>query len=455
MRKKQLDMCEGSVFWKMVRFFFPILLTGLLQQLFNAADVVLAGRLGTSGNDTVAAVGSTTALTGLMINFFIGCSSGSAVAVTHAVGSHHGERIKKTVHTAILLSVTPGAMLTVLGLVASEWLLRLMNTPEHILGLSADYLHAYFLGMIPCMLYNFGAAILRAVGETQKPLYFLLISGPIKLILVVFFVSVLKMDVTGLALATSCSQAVAAALVVIELLRRQDDCRLILKELRFYAAPLKKILRLGIPSGIQSATFSLSGVFIQSSVNSLSHLSGFIEGNAAAASIESFSNIITGAYFQTGLNFTGQNVGAGKYDRVKKIFIDLSLFAVGFSILVSLGVCLFAKPLLGVYIRGDGQAIRWGTVRLLFMFVPMFMQGLMDTSSGCIRGMGLSVSTMLISLVGVCGFRIAWVFTVFQTYHTPECLYVSYPITWSITWLAELILYIVVYKKKAKIPVTT
>ncbi len=455
MRKKQLDMCEGSVFWKMVRFFFPILLTGLLQQLFNAADVVLAGRLGTSGNDTVAAVGSTTALTGLMINFFIGCSSGSAVAVTHAVGSHHGERIKKTVHTAILLSVTLGAMLTVLGLVASEWLLRLMNTPEHILGLSADYLHAYFLGMIPCMLYNFGAAILRAVGETQKPLYFLLISGPIKLILVVFFVSVLKMDVTGLALATSCSQAVAAALVVIELLRRQDDCRLILKELRFYAAPLKKILRLGIPSGIQSATFSLSGVFIQSSVNSLSHLSGFIEGNAAAASIESFSNIITGAYFQTGLNFTGQNVGAGKYDRVKKIFIDLSLFAVGFSILVSLGVCLFAKPLLGVYIRGDGQAIRWGTVRLLFMFVPMFMQGLMDTSSGCIRGMGLSVSTMLISLVGVCGFRIAWVFTVFQTYHTPECLYVSYPITWSITWLAELILYIVVYKKKAKIPVTT
>ncbi len=451
MRRNKINMCEGPILSKMVRFLIPILLTGLLQQFFNAADVILAGRLGTSGNDAVAAVGSTTALTGLLINFFIGCSSGSAVAVSHAVGNHRGDAIKKTVHTAMLLAVTLGAILTLIGLCTSEWILRLMNTPSEIIGLSVDYLRAYFLGMIPCMVYNFGAAILRAVGETQKPLYFLLISGPVKLLLTVLFVSGMKLDVTGLALATTCSQAVAAGLVLLALFRRQDECRLIWKELRFYAKPLKKILRLGIPSGIQSATFSLSGVFVQSSVNSLSHLNGFIAGNAAAANVENFAGIITGAFFQTGLNFVGQNTGAGRYDRIKKIYIELSLLSTGFIAVVSLLVCLFPAPILRIYIEGDAEAVRWGTVRLIYLFVPLFLQGLMDVSSGCIRGMGVSFSTMVITLVGVCGFRIAWMLTVFQSpaFHTPQWLYVVYPISWGITWLAELVLYIFIYKKKS------
>lgn len=453
MRKSNIDMCEGPILSKMVRFFIPILLTGFLQQFFNAADVVLAGRLGTSGNDAVAAVGSTTALTGLLINFFIGCSSGSAVAVTHAVGTHSRDAIKKTVHTAMLLAVTLGAILTLLGLCASEWMLRMMNTPAEIIGLSADYLRAYFWGMIPYMVYNFGAAILRAVGETQKPLYFLLVSGPVKLLLTVLFVAVMKLDVTGLALATTCSQTVAAVLILIALFRRKDDCRLILKELKFYAKPLKRILRLGIPSGIQSTTFSLSGVFIQSAVNSLSHLSGFIAGNAAAASLENFAGIITGAFFQTGLNFTGQNTGACKYDRVKKIYLYLSLFSTGFIAVVSLLVCLFPIPLLSLYIEGDGEAIRWGTVRLLFLFVPLIFQGLMDVSGGCIRGMGSSFSPMIVALLGICGFRIVWMLTVFQmpAFHTPQWLYLCYPITWVITWLADLVLYVFIYKKKSKI----
>lgn len=450
MRTRRLDMCNGPIAIPMLRYTIPIFLAGLLQRFFVAADMILAGQLGTSGSDAVAAVGSTTALTGMLIGFFIGCSSGSAVAVSHALGGKNDKLARQTVHSAMLLSIVLGAALMLIGLIFSKSILVSMNTPEKYLKLAVIYLQIYFCSMIPNMVYNFGAAILRTAGDTKKPMYFLLVSGPVKLLLTVLFVSVMKMDVAGLALATTLSQVLSAALVVGALMKRTDACRLRLKELRFHAPPVKKILSLGIPSGIQSATFSLSGVIIQSSVNSLAHLEGFITGNAAATSLEAISETTTAAFFQAALTYTGQNTGAKQYDRVKKIFLWATIMCSITICVVSPLVLLFDEQLLGLYITDSPEAVAWGTVRLAFIYGPLLLQGFMDCISGVLRGMGVSVSCMLLNLVGICGFRILWLLTVFpiERFHTPQCLYVIYPITWATTTLAELILFRVIIKKK-------
>lgn len=448
---KKIDMCNGPIFKQMVRFVIPILLTNVLQQLINAADVILAGRLGTSGSDAVAAVGSTTAITSLLINFFIGCSTGSAVTVAHALGSKNERQIKETVHTAMLLSVVLGALLSITGFLFSEKILVLMGTPQNIVGKGTSYLQAYFLGMIGYMVYNFGAAILRAVGETQKPLYFLMFSGPVKLVLTIVLVAGLNLDVVGLALATALSQTLSAVLVVITLIKRDDTCKLIIKNLKFYASPLKKILRLGIPSGIQSATFSLSNVFIQSSVNSLAQLPGFVTGNAAACNVANFADILTGVFYNASLNFTGQNVGANKYDRVKKTYITSSLMSLVTIAVFAAACCIFARPILSLYITDSPDAIKYGVMRILWIFPFLLLQALMDTTSGSLRGMGISVSNTVISLLGVCGFRILWCVTVFEIFHLPQVLFLSYPISWIITFIAQLIIFIKVYKERKNI----
>ena len=449
MRGKRINMYDGPILTAMLRFGLPVLATGLLQQFFNSADVILAKHLATSGNDAVAAVGSTTALTSLMINFFIGCSTGSAVTVSRAFGSGDKEAVKQGIHTAMLLALLLGGILTVGGMTFSGTMLTMMGTPGSIMDLSTQYLNAYFSGMIPHMVYNFGAAILRAVGQSSQPLFFLMISGPLKLLLTVFFVSVCGMDVAGLAFANSCAQTVSATLVVISLAKRKDHCRLNLKSLKFYGESLKRILQLGIPSGIQSATFSLSNVFIQTSVNSLATIPGFITGNAAASSICAFADTLTSALYQISLTFIGQNAGALKYDRIKKGYqtaTGLTFVTVG---IVSCLVCIFSQQLLGLYIADDPNAIYWGKVRIMILFIPLVFQGLMDVNSGALRGLEVSLQPMVISLVGICGLRILWALTVFQIpqFHTPQMLFICYPITWVITYTAELILYISTYKK--------
>ncbi len=447
---KKLDMCNGPIFGKMVRFVIPILLTNVLQQLINAADVILAGRLGTSGSDAVAAVGSTTAITALLINFFIGCSTGSAVTVAHEIGANNERQIKETVHTAMLLAVVLGAVLSVSGFLFAQKILALMGTPDNIIGIASLYLRTYFVGMIGYMVYNFGAAILRAVGETQKPLYFLMLSGPLKLILTIVFVAALGLDVVGLALATAVSQLVSAVLVVITLIKRDDACKLTIKSLKFYSVPLKKILRLGIPSGIQSATFSLSNVVIQSSVNSLSYLPGFVTGNAAACNVSTFADILTGVFYNAALNFTGQNMGAQKYDRVKKVYIISSGISMVVLALFAASTCIFARPILGLFITDSAEAISFGMMRILWIFPFLILQAVMDTTSGVLRGMGISISNTIISLLGVCGFRILWCLTIFKIpqFHLPQVLFLSYPISWVFTFVAQLIIFIAVYKRQ-------
>lgn len=451
MKKSKLDLSEGPILIGMIRFVIPILLLGFSQQFFNVADVILAGRLGTSGDDAVAAVGATNSLRSLLVNFFAGCATGSAVAISHAIGSKNKRDIKETVHTAMLLSVVIGLILTVVGVAFSGTLLSSMGTPESILNKSTLYLQSYFLNMIPSMVYSFGAGILRAKGDTKKPLYYFLVTAPIKLFMTYFLVSVCNLDLVGLALATVFSQSLAAILVVIALLKSKDDIKLSFKELRFTKKPLGKILRLGIPSGIQSSTFSLSNVVIQSSINSLSVLPGFITGNAAACSIEAFAEVVTGAFLSSAMSFVGQNVGAKKYDRVKKSYITAMSLCTVTVVVLSAFVIIFAKSLLGLYIQDSPEAIAWGVVRITFIFGPLFIQGFMDTTSGALRGLGISISNTIISLIGFCGLRILWCMTVFQIpkYHTPQALYIIYPITWVIISVLQFIIWCVVYKRQS------
>lgn len=452
MGSRKIEMCQGPIGRNMIRYAIPVFFMGLVQRGFQMVDSILAGQIGTSGSDAVTAVGATTALTAMMINFFIGCATGSAVTVSHAVGSGNRTIIRKTVHTAMLLSVVLGAILTVFGFFFSETMLAMMSTPEDILGLATTYLRTYFLGMIPYMVYNFGAAILNTIGENKKPLYFLLISGPVKVLLTVLFVSGLQMDVAGLALATTLSQIVSAVLVTVSLMKRTDACKLQLSELKISPKYLGKILALGIPSGIQSATFSLSNVLIQTSVNSLSHINGFVTGNAAACSIEGVAEVTTATFYQTTMTFTGQNVGAHRYDRVKKVFywaIGLSCVSV---LVLTPTVVLLGRPLLRLYITDSEEAIRWGMVRICYCFIPVIFQGLMDVLCGAIRGMGTSTASMVVCLLGICGVRSLWLITVFQipAYHTPQALFSIYPISWIVTTGALYVLYRHIYRKQTR-----
>jgi len=450
MSERKLNMGEGPLVSQMIRFVIPLLLLGFVQQFFNVADVILAGRLGTSGDSAVAAVGSTSAIRSLLVNFFLGCSTGSAVAVSHAIGSKNKEEIKANVHTAMLLSIIIGSVITSVGVAFSGLLLAAMDTPPDILDKATAYLQTYFYGMIPTTIYNFGAGILRANGETNKPFYFFLVTAPVKLALTYIFVALLDLDLVGLSLATVCSQTLAAILVVTSLMKRDDDIRLSLKDLRFSKRPLKKIIRLGIPAGIQSSTFSLSNVVIQSSVNSLEFIPGFITGNAAASSIEAFAEVVTSAFLNSSMAFIGCNVGAKNYDRVKKSYNTAIMLCTAFVVVLSTLVIVFARQLLGFYITGSEEAIYWGCVRIVFIFGPLVIQGVMDTTAGALSGLGISVSNAVIALAGFCGLRILWCLTVFriEEYHTPQTLYIIYPISWFVIAVLRCVLFWYVYKKQ-------
>ncbi len=450
MNERKLNMSQGPIVSQMIRFAIPLILLGFVQQFFNVADVILAGRLGTSGDSAVAAVGSTSAIRSLLVGFFLGCSTGSAVAVSHAIGSKNKEEIKANVHTAMLLSIIIGFVITSVGVIFTGKLLTVMDTPPDILDKSTAYLQTYFCGMIPTTIYNFGAGILRVNGETKKPLYFLLLTAPVKLTLTYVFVALLNLDLIGLSLATVCSQTMAAALVVASLVRRDDDIRLSLKDLRLSLRPLGKIIRLGIPAGIQSSTFSLSNVVIQSSINSLDFIPGFITGNAAASSIEAFAEVVTGAFLSSAMAFIGYNVGAKNYDRVKRSYTASIMLCTAFVAVLSTLVIVFSRYLLGFYITDSEEAIYWGFVRIVYIFGPLFIQGIMDTTAGALNGLGVSVSNAVISLAGFCGLRILWCLTVFriEEYHTPHTLYIIYPISWLIIAVLRYSLFWYVYKKQ-------
>lgn len=443
-----MPMLEGNLFSGIVNFTVPIILTSLLQLLFNAADLVVVGQF--CGSVSVAAVGATGALTNLMVNFFIGLSIGTGVAVAHGIGSREDREVHCIVHTALPLSLVSGLVLTVLGVAFSRTFLHWMGTPDTVLALSAVYMEIYFGGVTFAMIYNFSAAILRAAGDTKSPLLFLFIAGVVNVVLNVFFVLVCQMNVAGVALATTISQAISAVLVTMALMRRNDACKLDLKKLHFYKPQLRKMIRIGLPAGIQSSLFSISNVLIQSSINSFGDV--LMSGNAAASNIEGFVYVCLNAFHQTAVNFIGQNAGARQHKRVYRIlWICLACVTVVGIVTGSLAYVLGPK-LLAIYITDSPEAIAYGLTRMAFICLPYFLCGLMDVSTGALRGIGASLTPMLISVLGVCGFRVLWIYTIFQmpAYHTPQCLYISYAVSWILTFLCQMAAFIVFFRREER-----
>ena len=448
MQKHSQSMIRGPLLPSIISYTIPLILTSVLQLLFNAADLVIVGRF--CGSVSVAAVGATGAITNLVINLFIGFSVGAGVTVAHGMGAREEEAVHRTVHTALPTAMLGGVVLTVIGMIFAEDLLTMMGTPESVLPLSTVYMQIYFGGMVFNMVYNFVASILRAVGDTRSPLIFLSAAGVLNVGLNVVFVTVFHMNVAGVALATTIAQAVSAILVTITLMRRKDACRLYLKKMRFYKVQLLKIIRIGLPAGLQSSLFSISNVMIQSSINSFGEV--VMSGNAAAGNLEGFVYVIMNAFHQTAVNFVGQNVGARQYDRVKKtLYLCLGcVTAVG--LVTSILMYSFAPQLLAIYITDSSEAIASGVVRMSVVCLTYFLCGRMDTSTGALRGMGASVTPMIISVLGVCGIRLGWIFTIFQIpqFHTPWWLYFSYPISWLATFAAQFFAFQKLYRQRVK-----
>lgn len=441
-------MCEGPLVSRVILYTIPIILTGILQLLFNAADLVVVGQC--NGSNSVGAVGATGALINLMVNLFIGLSVGAGVTVAHGIGSGRSEDVRRTVHTAIPTALICGSVLTVVGVVFSETFLRLMHTHPDQLDLAVSYMRIYFCGTIASMLYNFGSAILRAAGDTKSPLYYLTAAGILNVVLNLIFVIGFKMNVSGVALATVISQALSAALIIRALMKRDDACKLELKKMHIYGRQLKRILQIGFPAGIQSSLFAISNVIIQSSINSFGPIVN--SGNAAAQNIEGFVYTSMNSYSKTALNFTGQNYGAGKIDRIRKItwVCLISVFCTG--LVLGLTALFFGRPLLSIYITDSEKAIDYGIVRMTYIMIPYFLCGLMDVATGLIRGLGRSVLPMLITVAGVVGMRLGWIYIVFRIpqYHTLKSLYLSYLISWAMTFTVEIIVFFVIMNKIKK-----
>lgn len=446
--KREVDMLGGSLFKNIIKYTVPIILTGVLQLLFNAADLVVVGQF--CGKLSVAAVGNTGSITQLIVNLFIGFSVGTGVTVAQGLGANDNQTVHRAVHTALPLALVGSVIVTIIGIRFSDTFLQLMNTPENVLPLSSLYMRIYFAGSAFMLVYNFTAAILRATGDTKSPLIFLIIAGVVNVVLNVIFVTAFDMNVAGVALATTISQGVSAFLTVRALVKRTDACKLYISKMRFYGKELFKIIRIGLPAGIQGSLFSISNVIIQSSINSFGDI--LMSGNAAAGNIEGFIFVTLNAFHQTALNFTGQNVGANQYKRAKKIFGMCLLCVFVAGLLLGFTAYIAGPKLLSVYITDSTEAIKWGMIRLTCLCLPYCICGMMDVTTGALRGMGSSIIPMIISILGVCGIRIGWIYTVFQipAYHTPQSLYYSYGISWAITFLVELLAFFIIYKIRIK-----
>lgn len=445
--KHEIDMTSGSVLKKMLLFSFPLMGSSILQLLFNAADIIVIGRF--AGDNSLAAVGATASLINLLVNLFVGLAIGANVLTARYYGAKRDADISQTVHTSIALSIVCGAGLAVIGILISNPILAMMGTPDEILPLSTIYMQIYFAGMPAMMIYNFGSAVLRAKGDTARPLMYLAIAGVLNVGLNMFFVISLKMDVAGVAAATSISQCLSAFLVLRCLSREPDAFKLERKLLKIHGHKLKIILQIGLPAGFQGVLFALSNVIIQSSINSYGKY--VMAGSAASSNLENFTYFAMNAFYQAAISFTSQNVGAGKYERVKKILICAVSCAAVAGITIGNLTYLFGTPLLGIYSKST-LVVQEGLKRMMYICIPYFLCGIMDTMTGMIRGLGYSILPMIVSLLGACVLRIIWILTVCQlpAFHHVEFVYASYPVTWVITTTVHTICYVVITKKIKK-----
>ena len=442
-----IDMCEGSILNKLLLFSLPLIASSVLQLFFNAADVIVVGKF--AGDHALAAVGSNGSIINLLTNVFMGLSVGANVLVARYFAAKQEKELRKTVHTAMTVSVLCGVFLVVAGAMAAKQVLILMQSPAEVIDLATLYLRIYFLGMPATMAYNFGAAILRGVGDTKRPLYYLSLAGVVNVVLNLVFVIIFKMSVAGVALATIISQYISAVLVIKCLMKEESGIRLERRYLGIDKDILLRILQIGLPAGVQGSLFSLSNVVIQSSVNSFG--ATIVAGNSAAQNIEGFVYVAMNAFSQAVVAFVSQNLGAGKFERINKVVITAQCCVCVVGLILGNGAYFLGELLLHLYSDSD-VVIAAGLKRLSIIAAPYALCGMMDSMVGALRGLGYSVMPMIVSLLGACAFRMAWIFVFFQIeqFHTIDTVYFAYPISWALTLSVHVICFLIVRRQMKK-----
>lgn len=440
--KKVVNMLEGPLLGPIFLFAMPLFITSVLQLAFNAVDIIVVGKF--TGHHALAAVGATGPVINLLVTMFMGISIGASVIMGKNVGARDFKNAQDTLHTAIGISILGGILVLFAGIFTAMPLLRLMQTPPEVIELAGEYLKIYYIGMPGFMVYNFGSALLRAIGDSRRPMYFLTISGIFNVICNLIFVIVFKMGVAGVAIATSISQYIAAALTVASLLKADGYMKLSFDKIRISKDKALGMMKIGLPAGFQGALFSISNILIQSGINSFGSV--VMAGNTAAGNLEGFVYMGMNAVYQTSLSFTSQNMGAKQYDRVKKIFWTCVRVVIVVGLVLGVGAWIFGDKLLRLY-TDEPEVIKYGVERLGVVSATYFLCGIMDTMVGGLRGMGYSITPMIIGLTAVCILRMIWIATIFQSIHTPVVLYLSYPLSWTVAAIGNYVNYLYAMKK--------
>lgn len=440
--KYEIDMCSGPIMPKLISFSIPLMLSGILQLMFNAVDIIIVGKF--SGSLALAAVGSTTALINVFTNLFIGISLGANVLSARFYASGRNKEMSETVHTSIALALVSGILMALVGLGFSRSALEIMGTPADVIDQSALYMRIYFMGMPFFMLYNYGAAILRSVGDTKRPLLFLIISGIVNAVLNMILVICFHLDVEGVAIATVVAQMISCVLVLRCLYRSEGSYQLRFSRLTLKWVYLKQIFQVGIPAGLQSTIINFSNALLQSSVNSFGSVA--MAGYTAANNIFGFLYAAANSVTQACMSFTSQNYGIGKLERMDKVLINCMILTVGISLTLGCGAYFFGPELLKIY-TDEPEVIRCGMEILSFTTLPYFFCGIMDLFPGALRGMGHSAVPMILSVIGTVGMRVIWIFMVFPAHRSLEVLFISYPASWIATILLQVACFLIVRKK--------
>ncbi len=440
-----VDFLNGSILKNMIIFTVPLVLTSIIQLLFNAADIMVVGKF--SSDTALAAVTSTSALIALIINFFIGLSVGTNVVVARNVGANDADAASKAVHTAILLALIGGIFAGTLGFCISRWALELMDTPDDVIEQATSYIRIYFIGAPGMLLYNFGSSVLRSIGDSKRPLYFMSAAGVVNIILNLVTVIVFKLDATGVAIATTASNYMAGALTLLSLTKEDGMCRLNLKSLKLHAKSALEIIRIGVPSGIQSCLFSISNTLIQSTVNSFG--STVMSANGVSQNIESFVFTALSTASQASMTFTSQNLGARKKERLRPSFYNS--LVLGFILWLVMGGVIFLTryPIMSLY-TNSSEVIDFAIKRFYIMIPSYILCGYMDITTSCLRGLGSSTPPMIVTVLCVCGLRVAWIYTIFKAFGSLESIYISYPISWTIAFAVNTVLYFIISRKTLK-----
>ena len=440
--KYEIDMCNGTIMDKLVSFSLPLMLSGILQLMFNAVDVIVVGRF--AGSQALAAVGSTTALINMFVNLFMGISLGTNVLAARFFAAGKDRQMSETVHTSIAFAAISGIVMVFVGIFFSKFALELMATPADVIEQSTLYMRIYFLGMPFFMLYNYGAAILRAVGDTKRPLIFLIISGVINAGLNMILVIVFHLSVAGVAIATVISQMISCILVLRCLYRSEGSYQLRFSKLMLKGCYLKEIFQVGVPAGIQSTVINFSNVLLQSSVNSFGSIA--MAGYTAANNILGFLFVSVNSVTQACMSFTSQNYGVRKWKRMDKILVDCMILSMIVALVLGGGSYIFGSQILRIYTENE-EVIRCGMEILSYTTLTYFLCGFMDLFPGAMRGMGFSAAPMLLSIVGTVGTRIVWIFGIFPRYRSLSVLFISYPVSWILTIAMQVVCFFIVRRK--------